>query len=92
VRALDIAEKALGPMHPETGRALGGLALYHRDRGAYGKAELALSTGRAEALRAAKRRLMHEPRYAHPYYWAAFIPAGDGQPLDRNAIVQRGDP
>jgi CHAT domain-containing protein len=51
-------------------------------------AELALGTGRAEALRAAKRRLMHEPRYAHPHHWAAFIPAGDWRPLDRDAIVQ----
>jgi CHAT domain-containing protein/tetratricopeptide (TPR) repeat protein len=55
-------------------------------------AELARGTGRAEALRAAKRRLMHEPRYAHPHYWAAFIAAGDWQPVDRSAIVQRSGP
>jgi len=44
--------------------------------------ELARGTGRADALRRAKLRLMHQPRYAHPYYWAAFIPAGDWRPLD----------
>ncbi|HWO18644.1 MAG TPA: CHAT domain-containing tetratricopeptide repeat protein [Kofleriaceae bacterium] len=43
--------------------------------------ELARGTGRAEALRRAKLRLMRQPRFAHPYYWAAFIPAGDWTPL-----------
>jgi CHAT domain-containing protein/tetratricopeptide (TPR) repeat protein len=51
-------------------------------------AELARGTGRAEALRSAKRQLMRQPRYAHPHYWAAFIPAGDWQPLDKNTIAQ----
>src|SRR5215475_4645420 len=45
-------------------------------------AELARGTGRAEALRRAKRQLLSQARYAHPYYWAAFIPAGDWRPLD----------
>ncbi len=44
-------------------------------------AELARGTGRAEALRRAKLRLPRQPRFAHPYYWAAFIPAGDWAPL-----------
>jgi CHAT domain-containing protein len=43
--------------------------------------ELALGTGRAEALRRAKLRLLQQPQFAHPYYWAAFIPAGDWTPL-----------
>ena len=43
--------------------------------------ELARGTGRAEALRRAKLRLLRQPRFAHPYYWAAFIPAGDWAPL-----------
>jgi CHAT domain-containing protein len=48
----------------------------------------ALSRGsaRAEALRRAKLHLLHQPRYAHPYYWAAFIPAGDWRPLDKNTL------
>jgi CHAT domain-containing protein len=46
--------------------------------------ELAAGTGRAEALRRAKLHLMAQARYAHPYYWAAFIPAGDWRPLDKN--------
>jgi CHAT domain-containing protein/Tfp pilus assembly protein PilF len=50
--------------------------------------ELARGTGRAEALRQAKLRLLRQPRYAHPYYWAAFIPAGDWRPLDKNTIRQ----
>jgi len=29
---------------------------------------------------------MRQPRYAHPYYWAAFIPAGDWKPLDKNTM------
>jgi len=51
--------------------------------------ELARGTGRAEALRQTKLRLMHQPRYAHPYYWAAFIPAGDWRPLDKNVFSPR---
>jgi tetratricopeptide (TPR) repeat protein len=51
--------------------------------------ELAKGTGRAEALRQAKLRLMRQPRYAHPYYWAAFIPAGDWRPLDKSVFRAR---
>jgi CHAT domain-containing protein len=51
--------------------------------------ELARGTGRAEALRQAKLRLMRQPRYAHPYYWAAFIPAGDWTPLDPHVLQGR---
>jgi len=51
--------------------------------------ELARGTGRAEALRQAKLRLMRQPRYAHPYYWAAFIPAGEWRPLDKNVFSAR---
>jgi CHAT domain-containing protein len=54
-------------------------------------AELARGAGRAEALRRSKLRLMRQPRYAHPYYWAAFIPAGDWRPLDRTTI-ERHEP
>jgi CHAT domain-containing protein len=49
-------------------------------------AELARGTGRAEALRLAKLRILHQPRFAHPYYWAAFIPAGDWAPLDHGTM------
>jgi CHAT domain-containing protein len=49
--------------------------------------------GRAEALRQAKRRLLQQPGYAHPFYWAAFIPAGDWRPLDATAFLpQRSTP
>jgi CHAT domain-containing protein len=53
--------------------------------------ELARGTGRAEALRRAKLGLLRQPRFAHPYYWAAFIPAGDWTSLDPH-IFQRTDP
>ena len=46
--------------------------------------ELSRGTGRAEALRQATLNMLHQPRYAHPYYWAAFIPAGDWRPLAKN--------
>jgi CHAT domain-containing protein len=45
--------------------------------------ELARGTGRAEALRRAQLRLARQSRYTHPYYWAAFIPAGDWRPLSK---------
>jgi CHAT domain-containing protein/Tfp pilus assembly protein PilF len=48
--------------------------------------ELARGIGRAEALRSAKLHMLHQPRYAHPYYWAAFIPAGNWRPLEKNTI------
>jgi CHAT domain-containing protein/tetratricopeptide (TPR) repeat protein len=49
-------------------------------------AELARGTGRAEALRQAKRQMMRQPRHAHPYFWAAFIPIGDWRPLDKEVF------
>jgi CHAT domain-containing protein len=45
------------------------------------------------ALRQAKLHLLHQSRYAHPYYWAAFIPADDWRPLAKNTIrLQRPAP
>jgi CHAT domain-containing protein len=32
---------------------------------------------KAAQLRAAALDLLHNPRYAHPYYWAGFILVGD---------------
>lgn len=59
-------------------------------RGFY--AELARGTGRAEALRRAKLRMMRQPRFAHPHHWAPFIPAGDWRPLGEDTIVKHGSP
>jgi len=53
-------------------------------------AALQQGTGRAEALREAKRRLLQQPGYAHPFYWAAFIPAGDWRPLDKTVFSPQG--
>jgi CHAT domain-containing protein len=51
-------------------------------------AELSRGTGRAEALRRAKLALMQQPTFAHPYYWAAFIPAGDWRPLAKSVFAK----
>ncbi|HTR50981.1 MAG TPA: CHAT domain-containing tetratricopeptide repeat protein [Kofleriaceae bacterium] len=37
--------------------------------------------GRSAALRAVQLELAHQPRYAHPYFWASFVAAGDSGPL-----------
>jgi CHAT domain-containing protein len=37
--------------------------------------------GRSPALRAAQEALLADPRYRHPYFWAAFIQIGDWTPL-----------
>jgi CHAT domain-containing protein len=50
--------------------------------------ELARGTGRAEAIRQAQLRLLRQPRYSHPHYWAAFILAGDWTPLDKGVLQQ----
>jgi CHAT domain-containing protein len=56
-------------------------------------AALQHGAGRAEAVRQAKRRLLQQPRYAHSFYWAAFIPAGDWRPVNATAFVpQRSTP
>jgi CHAT domain-containing protein len=52
---------------------------------------LARGVGRAEALRQAKHSLMTQPHYTHPYYWAAFIAAGDWQPLDKTVFSPWSD-
>ncbi|HSS03457.1 MAG TPA: CHAT domain-containing tetratricopeptide repeat protein [Kofleriaceae bacterium] len=54
--------------------------------------ELTRGAGRAEALRQAKLRLLREPRYSHPHYWAAFILAGDWTPLDKRVLLPRSTP
>jgi CHAT domain-containing protein len=55
--------------------------------------ELTRGTGRAEALRQAQLRMRQQPGTAHPYYWAAFIPAGDWRPLDASVFPpQRSTP
>jgi len=52
--------------------------------------ELARGTGRAEAMREAKLRLLRQPAYAHPRHWAAFILAGDWTPLDARVFRAAG--
>jgi CHAT domain-containing protein len=42
---------------------------------------LAAGAGRSEALQQAQLQLLRESAYAHPYFWAAFVPTGDWRPL-----------
>lgn len=44
-------------------------------------ARLAAGASRGAALRDVQLALLRTPKYAHPYYWAAFLPAGHDAPL-----------
>jgi CHAT domain-containing protein len=44
-------------------------------------ARLAAGRPRSSALRDVQLALLRTPKYAHPYYWASFLPAGDNAPL-----------
>jgi CHAT domain-containing protein len=39
--------------------------------------ELVAGQSKAESLRLAQLAVMHDPRFAHPYYWAPFVVLGD---------------
>jgi len=47
--------------------------------------ELAAGAGRAEALRTAQLAVASNPKTSHPYYWAAFVLAGDTRTLEGGA-------
>jgi CHAT domain-containing protein len=42
---------------------------------------LAAGRPRSAALRDVQLEIQRNPTYAHPYYWAGFLPAGDGAPI-----------
>jgi CHAT domain-containing protein len=44
-------------------------------------ARLAAGKPRSSALRDVQLEIQGKPKYAHPYYWASFLPAGDNTPL-----------
>ena len=44
--------------------------------------KLQSGAGRSAALRAIQLEIQSQPKYAHPYFWASFVPAGDSRPLD----------
>jgi len=43
--------------------------------------KLAAGSPRSAALRETQLELLSKPKYAHPFYWAAFLPAGATTPL-----------
>jgi CHAT domain-containing protein len=43
--------------------------------------KLGAGTARSSALRETQLELLARDKYAHPYYWASFLPAGDNSPL-----------
>ena len=44
---------------------------------------LSAGAGRSQALREAQLAMLKDPSRAHPYYWAAFVVIGEGEPLVR---------
>ncbi|NES21187.1 MAG: CHAT domain-containing protein [Symploca sp. SIO3E6] len=44
--------------------------------------KLLANQGRSEALRQTQLEMLNSEEYAHPYYWAAFIPSGDWRAMD----------
>lgn len=45
-------------------------------------ARLKAGKPRSSALRDIQREIAAKPKYAHPYYWAAFVAAGDNSPIN----------
>jgi CHAT domain-containing protein/Tfp pilus assembly protein PilF len=45
--------------------------------------KLKAGLGRSAALQAIQREMLAKKPYAHPYYWASFVAAGDSTPLGR---------
>ena len=44
--------------------------------------KLLANQGRSSALRQTQLEMLNSEEYAHPYYWAAFIPSGDWRGMD----------
>jgi CHAT domain-containing protein len=44
-------------------------------------ARLAIGAPRSSALRAIQLAILARPEYAHPFYWASFLPTGNDTPL-----------
>jgi len=38
-------------------------------------------SARSSALRDIQLEILQQPKYAHPYYWAAFVPTGENAPI-----------
>ena len=45
--------------------------------------KLAAGAGRSEGLRAIQLEMNATKKYAHPFYWASFVAAGDSAPRSR---------
>jgi len=45
--------------------------------------KLKAGLGRSAALQAIQQEMHANPKYAHPYYWASFVAAGDSAPIGK---------
>ncbi|NEQ70120.1 MAG: CHAT domain-containing protein, partial [Symploca sp. SIO2D2] len=48
--------------------------------------KLLANQGRSEALRQTQLEMLNSEEYAHPYYWAAFIPSGNWKPMGNGEL------
>jgi len=46
--------------------------------------KLKAGLGRSAALQAIQQEMHATPKYAHPYFWASFVAAGDSGPLEES--------
>ncbi|MCX4243554.1 CHAT domain-containing tetratricopeptide repeat protein [Paraliomyxa miuraensis] len=51
--------------------------------------QLRRGKGRSAALRKVQRKLLRDKETRHPFYWAAFIPSGDWQPMSLKVETPR---
>ena len=76
-RSLALAEKQLGPGHPDVGASLNNLAALYQSQGRYGEAEPLYK--RSLALREKALGPGHpDANNTHPASWAPFVLVGEG--------------
>lgn len=49
---------------------------------------LSENESRSEALRQTQLKMLQDPKYQHPYFWAAFIPSGDWRTMNLSGQTQ----
>jgi CHAT domain-containing protein len=53
---------------------------------------LSENESRSEALRQTQLKMLQDPKYQHPYFWAAFIPSGDWRTMNLSEQTQTTQP